>query len=213
MNEETSHFLCNGWSSEMTFSYQRFGNLVDHEVEGRDYRIRIELRDPRILIMAPHGGNIERTTSEIAGAIAGMDYSFYSLEGFKVEGNSVLHIESHLFDERRALQAVENADIVVTVHGQIDQKDGFVMVGGLDESLGSEIKRQLEGAGFKSRRPTEGLMGTDPQNICNRGKSKRGVQLEISRKVRDLFRTNNEELQTFSNAVRKAIQIYLQRKN
>jgi phage replication-related protein YjqB (UPF0714/DUF867 family) len=142
-----------------------------------------------------------------------MDYSFYSLEGLKVEGNSVLHIESHLFDERRALQAVENADIVVTVHGQIDQKDGFVMVGGLDESLGSEIKRQLEGAGFKTRPPTGRLMGTDPMNICNRGKSKRGVQLEISRKVRDLLRTNNEELQTFANAVRKAIQIYLQRKD
>ena len=194
-------------------AYMSFEELGDREVEGQDYRIRFESRDPGILIMAPHGGNIERTTSEIAEAIAGMDYSFYSLEGFKVEGNSVLHIESHLFDEPKALEAVERANIVVTVHGQIDQKDGFVMVGGLDESLGSEIKRQLEGAGFKTRPPTGRLMGTDPMNICNRGKSKRGVQLEISRKVRDLFRTNNEELQTFSNAVRKAIQIYLQRKD
>jgi len=194
-------------------AYMSFEELGDREVEGQDYRIRFESRDPGILIMAPHGGNIERTTSEIAEAIAGMDYSFYSLEGLKVEGNSVLHIESHLFDEPKALEAVERANIVVTVHGQIDQKDGFVMVGGLDESLGSEIKRQLEGAGFKTRPPTGRLMGTDPMNICNRGKSKRGVQLEISRKVRDLFRTNNEELQTFSNAVRKAIQIYLQRKD
>ena len=190
----------------MTFSYQSFKELANHEVEGQDYRIRMELRDPRVLIMAPHGGKIEPTTGEIAEAIAGMDYAFYTLEGLKVEGNSVLHIESHLFDEPHALEAVEGAEIVVTVHCQIDQKDGFVMVGGLDESLGSEIKRQLEAAGFKTRPPTEGLMGTDPMNICNRGKSGQGVQLEISRKVRDSLRNDKEQLKVFSDAVRKAIQ-------
>jgi phage replication-related protein YjqB (UPF0714/DUF867 family)/N-acetylglutamate synthase-like GNAT family acetyltransferase len=186
--------------------YQSFEELADHEVEGQDYRIRIESRDPRVLIMAPHGGNIERTTSEIAEAIAGQNYSFYSFEGLKGEGNSVLHIESHLFDEPRALQSVQKAEVVITVHGQIDQRDGFVMVGGLDESLGSEIKWQLEAAGFKTRPPTGGLMGTDPMNICNRGKSKQGVQLEISRKIRDLFRTDKEQLRVFSDAVRRAIQ-------
>jgi phage replication-related protein YjqB (UPF0714/DUF867 family) len=190
-------------------AYSRFGDLVDHEVEGRDYRIRVELKDPRILIMAPHGGNIERTTSEIAEAIAGVDYSFYSLEGLKVEGNSVLHIESHLFDEPCALQAVQKAEVVITVHGQIDQKDGFVMVGGLDESLGSEMKRQLEGAGFETRPPTEGLMGTDPMNICNRGRLKQGVQLEISRKIRDLLRTDEEQLKQFADAIRKGIKKFI----
>jgi phage replication-related protein YjqB (UPF0714/DUF867 family) len=190
-------------------AYSRFGDLVDHEVEGRDYRIRVESKDPRILIMAPHGGNIERTTSEIAEAIAGVDYSFYSLEGLKVEGNSVLHIESHLFDEPCALQAVQKAEVVITVHGQIDQKDGFVMVGGLDESLGSEMKRQLEGAGFETRPPTEGLMGTDPMNICNRGRLKQGVQLEISRKIRDLLRTDEEQLKQFADAIRKGIKKFI----
>jgi phage replication-related protein YjqB (UPF0714/DUF867 family) len=194
----------------MTSSYQGFKELADREVEGQDYRIRIEIRDPRVLIMAPHGGNIERTTSEIAEAIAGHNYSFYSFEGLKEVGNNVLHIESHLFDEPIALEAVENADIVVTVHGQIDQKDGFVMVGGLHESLSSEIKRQLEEAGFKTRPPTGGLMGTDPMNICNRGKSKQGVQLEISRKVRDLLRIDRNQLKIFADAVRKGIQLYLQ---
>jgi len=186
--------------------YMSFGELADREVDGKDYRIRVELRDPCVLIIAPHGGNIERTTSEIAEAIAGHHYSFYSFEGLKVEGNSVLHIESHLFDEPRALQAVEKASIVITVHGQIDQKDGFVMVGGLHENLSSEIEKQLEAAGFKTQPPTKGLMGTDPMNICNRGRSKKGVQLEISRKVRDLLRNDKEQLKVFSDAVRRAIQ-------
>jgi phage replication-related protein YjqB (UPF0714/DUF867 family) len=50
-------------------------------------------------------------------------------------------------------------------------------------------------------------------NICNRGKWKQGVQLEVSRKVRELLRTNLELLQVFAEAVRKAIQIYLDRKD
>ena len=190
-----------------------FKELVHREVEDQDYRIRIELRDPRVLIMAPHGGKIEPMTAEVAESIAGMDYSFYSFDGLKVDGNSALHIESHFFDEPRALQAIEKADIVVTVHGQINHKDEFVMIGGLNAHLSSEIKHQLEVSGFQSRPPTEGLRGTDAQNICNRGKLKQGVQLEVSRKVRDLLKTNLELLQVFAEAVRKAIQIYLDRKD
>ena len=185
-----------------------FKELAHREVENQDYRIRIELRDPRVLIMAPHGGKIEPTTAEIAAAIAADNYSFYCFEGLKTDSR-LLHIESHLFDEPCALQVVQKADVVITIHGQIDQKEEFVMVGGLNDSLRSEITRELEGAGFKTRVPTERLMGTDSQNICNRGKLRRGVQLEVSRKVRDLLRTDENKLQKFASAVRNAIQYYL----
>jgi len=191
-------------------SYTSFYALATREVEGRDYRIRIELRDPRILIMAPHGGKIEPTTDQIAEAIAGTSYSLYSFEGLKTDGNSVLHIESHLFDEPRALEVVKKAEIVITVHGQIDQKEEFVMVGGLQKRLRSEIIRQLEASNFQTKPPTEGLLGTDPQNICNRGRLKQGVQLEVSRKIRDSLRTDKDHLRVFTNAVRRAIQSYLE---
>ena len=189
-------------------SYISFEELADHETEGRDYRSRIELRDPRVLIMAPHGGKIEPTTVEIAEAIAGIDYSFYSFESLKTDSR-MLHIESHLFDEPRALQAVQKADVVVTVHGQLNQKEEFVMVGGLNDNLRSEIAVQLEAASFQTRPPPEGLMGSDPMNICNRGKLNQGVQLEISRKVRDILRRDHQELQKFASAVRRAIWSYL----
>jgi len=189
-------------------SYTSFKELADRETEGQDYRIRIELRDPRVLIMAPHGGTIEPTTAEIAEAIAGIDYSFYSFEGLKTDSR-MLHIESHLFDEPRALQAARKADVVITVHGQLNQKEKFVMVGGLNESLGSEITAQLKAASFQTRPPAEGLMGSDPMNICNRGKLKQGVQLEVSRKVRDVLRHDRDHLKLFCEAVRKGIQHYL----
>ena len=190
-------------------SYTSFKTLSEREVGGQDYRIRLELRDPRVLIMALHGGKIESATTEVAEAIAGTEYSFYSFEGLKAGGNGVLHVESHLFDEPQALRAAEKADIVVTVHGQLDRKEEFVMVGGLDNGLRSEIGYRLEAAGFQTRPPSEGLMGTDPMNICNRGRSRQGVQLEISRKVRDVLRTDRNKLHTFATAVQKAIRLYL----
>jgi phage replication-related protein YjqB (UPF0714/DUF867 family) len=85
--------------------YNNFKELVDHEVQGQDYQIGIELRDPRVLIMAPHGGKIEPTTGEIAAAITGDDCSFYCFEGLKTDSHP-LHIESHLSDEPLALQIV-----------------------------------------------------------------------------------------------------------
>jgi len=193
----------------MTSSYRSFDELKSQETEGQDYQVRAQRRNGRVLIMAPHGGKIEPMTSEIAEAIAKDDHSFYSFEGLKAEGNSTLHIESHLFDEPRALQAIEKADIVLTVHGQLDHKEEFIMVGGLNVDLRSEIRRQLEGAGFRTRAPTEGLQGIDPENICNRGRWNGGVQLEISRKVRDSLRTAPDRLQGFADAVRKAIRLRL----
>lgn len=188
-------------------SYRSFKELADCEIEGRDYRIRIEVRDSGVLIMAPHGGKIEPTTEVIAERIAGMNYSFYCFEGLKASGNNGLHIESRIFDEPRALQVVEKADVVVTVHGQVNRKDEFVMIGGLHIPLRFEMERQLEECGFQSRPPAEGLMGTDPRNICNRGKSGQGVQMEVSRKVRDLLAINGDRLHAFAEAVRRAIQM------
>jgi phage replication-related protein YjqB (UPF0714/DUF867 family) len=193
----------------MAFSYRNYKELASREVEEKDYQIRMNLKDEHILVMAPHGGKIEPGTTEIAEAIAGMDYSFYSFEGLKADGNSALHIESHLFDEPRALKLFDKAEIVLTVHGQVNRKDEFVMVGGLNTNLCSVIKRELEAAGFEIRPPTRRLSGIDPMNICNRGKLKSGVQLEMSRKVRDSLRTDKNQLQIFADAIRRAIQIYL----
>jgi phage replication-related protein YjqB (UPF0714/DUF867 family) len=190
----------------MTSPYRNFEELKSRELEGKDYQISFHLRDERVLIMAPHGGKIEPTTTMIAEAIAGENYSSYSFEGLKEEGNGVLHIESHLFDEPQALQAVKKADVVITVHGQLNHQEGFIMVGGLHVDLRSEIRRRFEAAGFQTRTPPEGLQGIDPENICNRGKLKGGIQLEVSRKERDALRKDRDRLQKFSNAVRDAIQ-------
>lgn len=195
----------------MASPYKNFEELTQQEVEGKDYQISARLRDERVLVMSPHGGKIEPTTSMIADAIAGENYSYYSFDGLKSEGNSVLHIESHLFDEPRALQAVKKADVVITVHGQLNHQEGFIMVGGLHVDLRSEIRRRLEADGFQTRTPPEGLQGIDPENICNRGRLKGGIQLEVSRKERDLLKADKERLERFASAVRQAIQRFVRK--
>jgi phage replication-related protein YjqB (UPF0714/DUF867 family) len=196
---------------EMTSPYRSFDELAQQEIEGKDYQIRVRLRDERVLIMAPHGGKIEPTTSMIAEAIAGENYSYYSFDGLKSEGNSVLHLESHLFDEHRGLQAARKADVVITVHGELNHQEAFIMVGGLHVDLRSEIRHRLEAAGFQTRTPPEGLQGIDPENICNRGRFKAGIQLEVSRKERDTLRTDPSRLSRFAAAIREAIQRHLGR--
>jgi len=185
--------------------YKCFEEFAGQEFEGQDYTIRIRPRNSPVLVMAPHGGKIEPGTGEIAEAIAGDEYSFYCFEGIKADGNGALHIGSHLFDEPRALEAVRAAEIIVTVHGHANRDDGFVMVGGLNTNLKTKIESELMRAGFQIREATEGLKATDPANICNRGRSGKGVQLEISRKLRDSCRLHRNCLREFADSVRRGI--------
>jgi len=55
----------------------------------------------------------------------------------------------------------------------------------------------VEASGFQIQPPAEGLRGTDPMNICHRGKLRHGVQLEIGRRGRDALRADKDQHQTF----------------
>jgi phage replication-related protein YjqB (UPF0714/DUF867 family) len=85
---------------------------------------------------------------------------------------------------------------VVTIHGEESDDDGEgVFVGGLDVELGTSIGALLMAQGFDVRKhPDRNLQGLDPQNICNRGTAGAGVQLELSRAVREtLFESLTRE--------------------
>jgi phage replication-related protein YjqB (UPF0714/DUF867 family) len=59
-----------------------------------------------------------------------------------------------------------------------------VFVGGLADDLALLIGDALRIKGFDALPPDSGLEGRDPSNICNRGTSGVGVQLELSRALR-----------------------------
>jgi phage replication-related protein YjqB (UPF0714/DUF867 family) len=170
----------------MADKYPNFYALSQQETAGVDFRIHLSRASAAFAIVAPHGGGIEPGTSELAVAIAGERFSFYSFEGLKSSGNSDLHITSTRFDESACTALVGQSDTIVTVHGESSRATGEpVFVGGGDEALGALIGQALRDAGFDIRpQPDENLKGLEPCNLCNRGRTAAGVQLEISLALR-----------------------------
>jgi phage replication-related protein YjqB (UPF0714/DUF867 family) len=79
------------------------------------------------------------------------------------------------------------------------------MVGGLDRALAKRIAMELAKAGFEIRSPEPGMGALHPENICNRGKTGKGVQMELSQTLRDSLRKSRNKRDRFARTVRKAL--------
>ncbi len=136
-----------------------------------------------MVIVAPHGGGIEPATSEIAVALAGNEFSLYCFEGLRPANNATLHITSIHFDEPLCAELIGHSRTAVTVHGCVGQT-GAVHVGGLDLALGLRVIASLRAAGFDASEDRGDTAGRDPRNICNQGRSGKGLQLELDEGLR-----------------------------
>jgi phage replication-related protein YjqB (UPF0714/DUF867 family) len=165
--------------------YKNFAELQEGEKADEDYTILYRAADSGIAVMAPHGGGIEPGTIDIADALAGGEFTFYAFKGLKKTGNKILHISSNTFDEALGVKASQNALIVISIHGSKDRTQ-TVHIGGRHQELKQNIRDALNASGFDAEltdRP--GLRGISPENICNRCKGGKGVQLEIPRGLRE----------------------------
>ena len=170
----------------MTDKYADFDALARNEVEGVDYRVVLRHGSPTFALVAPHGGGIEPGTSELAATIARDRFSLYTFEGLKKSGNTSLHITSTRFDEASCVALVSQCETVVTVHGENRSATASkVFIGGRDESLAQRLEVAFAARGFSVEQHAHAVLrGLDRRNLCNRGKSARGVQLELSRALR-----------------------------
>jgi phage replication-related protein YjqB (UPF0714/DUF867 family) len=170
--------------------YRNFAELAQREEEGFDYLILHRCGPSGVLVMAPHAGGIEPGTGDIADALAGSEHAFYCFKGLKKSGNHILHITSNRFDEPLAVRLLGKARWVLTVHGCRDAAP-LVWVGGRDLLRGDTMIKALEGIGIPAHRCEDpALRGLQPENICNSGRSRAGVQLEISRGLREMLFSN-----------------------
>jgi phage replication-related protein YjqB (UPF0714/DUF867 family) len=171
-------------SSEYT-SYQQLRN--NHE-EDKDYKISESCVRSRICVFSPHGGGIEPGISELVREIAGDDFSWYLFEGTQRSHNWDLHIKSQLFDEPKAVRFVQHYPVALAIHGECDADSEATYLGGRDIQRRQHVGDFLRQAGFKVPKQTpRSLVGTDPNNICNRCISGEGIQLEITRRQRQRF--------------------------
>lgn len=189
--------------------YSNFRELQQHEREGQDYLIKTSRNWRPVLIAAPHGGNIEPFTSVIAQWIAGEEFAWYSFEGVKSAGIRKLHITSHHFDEPLLLKGLQEAQTVLTIHGLKNSREEFLMIGGLDSSLSNSLRIGLQNGGFIVKDSEEKYRGVHPENICNRGITRKGVQLEISFALRKRIFEDPECRALFIETIKRVIRCRL----
>jgi phage replication-related protein YjqB (UPF0714/DUF867 family) len=172
----------------MPDKYANYHALSFSEREGVDFAIRYgEVTTARALVLGLHAGRIEPGISELVLAVAGDDLSYYLFEGIKDCGNRDLHITSTHFDEPGCLTLTEKSEKVVAIHGERSD-DRVVYLGGLDETLKEHLMTALREHDFIAKRHAKPLLqGTSPKNICNRSRSRMGVQLELSNGLRQTF--------------------------
>lgn len=122
---------------------------------------------------------MEPGTTEIATGIAGDEFSLYSFVSRK---KSDVHERSDDFSD----PMVQQHRRVVSIHGLKDKRNTFdVYVGGLDEKLKSRVINALVAAEFRAVEDiTREHPGREALNICNRGTSGQGLQLEITNRLR-----------------------------
>lgn len=191
--------------------YDSFATLAANETEGVHYRIRIARRPSPVAIVAPHGGLMERGTSEVAAAIAADRFSLYCFESLTIRASGEgLHITSTRFDEPKALRLIADSEVAIGVHGRKDgEDDASIWVGGLHAPLRDAIVDAVTQSGFKAKIVGKGhrLSGCDPANICNRGRCGAGVQLELPKTLRMKFAQDDARRRNFAAAVREALEI------
>ena len=165
--------------------YTSYADLSAAQRRGHDYDIQIRRRrHSPIAIIAPHGGNIEDGTSEVAKDIAGDDFNLYLFEGIRSWHNyTALHLTSHRFDEPECLALISNCTHVVAIHG-CGGEEPSVLLGGLDVELKNQIATALRERQVVAHAAGHRFPATHPNNIVNRGARDRGVQLEIAHPLR-----------------------------
>jgi phage replication-related protein YjqB (UPF0714/DUF867 family) len=152
------------------------------------------------IILAVHGGGIERGTSEIAMAVAGYHpatfapatdclglHDLWMFEGLLDAGNSRLHVTSTKFDDPIALKLAQISKRCLSIHGLDDVPGGVdIQIGGLDTELNTIVLEELVAAGISADVANEqDTNGNDLKNICNKTITSRGVQLEMTETYRE----------------------------
>jgi phage replication-related protein YjqB (UPF0714/DUF867 family) len=180
--------------------YSSYAELAQSEKEGTDYERIVKLRaGTQVAIIAPHAGGIEPGTCTIARQIAGADFSLYCFCGCKARGNHELHITSHCFDEPECMKLLADHTWIVAIHG-CDEVGERMFLGGRDTALIADLANRLKEVGVVAGTSGHRYPGTDPRNICNRGRLKAGVQIELSLSFR-----NGKQIPAFVTAVRSVL--------
>ena len=159
---------------------------------------------PKTTIVAPHGGGIERGTSELCLAVAGyhpaalpqtppagVTYDYWIFEGVREDGNAALHVPSTGCDDGMALSLCAGSKNALALHGfrpepELPADTQIILVGGRNRILKEYLLEGFADTDLEAVAARQGeLDGDDPLNIVNRTLDGQGAQLELSTPLRD----------------------------
>jgi len=196
--------------------FRSFNDLSSPEYggfeKGRDFYIDTEDRNSFVAVIGIHAGKIEKMTSEIVRTVAGADLSYYLFESNMPRYNSALHISSHDFDEVSLIRMLTNTNSCVSIHGYKEDKKSEVSMGGMNKNLAKLIFKNIHETGLIEQdimapRYKNLFHPEAPSNIANKSKAG-GVQIEVSKRLRQRLHDDRYMLETFSTAIREAIFTY-----
>ena len=166
-----------------------------------------------LIVIAPHGGDIERHTDQqaerVASRLKAKGVSSWRCKGFKEGGGASdrWHITSTDIHEASfpRLNSVipRGFTYAVAFHGFDEPPTDVLIGGGAPKSLKREIKKTINGAlagsGMRVRiaSPDEGYGGDSPQNIVNRLTAGGGNGIQIVQSLR----TRTSHWQNIADAV------------
>ncbi|MFI5494253.1 poly-gamma-glutamate hydrolase family protein [Actinoplanes sp. NPDC051859] len=164
------------------------------EKSGVAYDLSWTVTDSPLIVVAPHGGDIEVGTSEIAAGIAGNDipaevvadrHTLCQFTGKLKSGNSRLHVTSEHWDVEECLILIRQRTHALSIHG-VKGSGKEVYIGGRDTTTGARLRKALEAKEFGAPLSVPGeIAGVSPDNFVNKDADGAGVQLELSRGLRD----------------------------
>lgn len=197
-------------TSAASDTFKNYNELSSHYQQGKDYTIETQTKPNDVIILAIHGGRIEKGTDQLAKAIAQDDHSYYIFKALvhkdtNKDGRNDLHLTSTHYDEPTAIQMTAQKHKVVSIHGAKDDTNKIVYMGGLNNNLRDLISAKLTTAGFKVQMAPSNLAGKDQDNIANKSRNLQGAQLELTTALREDLLKNPSEMTKFANAVRAAI--------
>ena len=202
-----------GTSSEFAAAlYSQVPHLTFNDAEAEANSEFVERLDDDgvhtgLIVIAPHGGDIERHTDQqaerVASRLKAKGVSSWRCKGFKEGGGASdrWHITStdiHEVSFPRLNSVIPRGfTYAVAFHGFDEPPTDVLIGGGAPESLKQEIKTTINGALAGSRMrvriasPDEGYGGDSPQNIVNRLTAGGGNGIQIEQSLR--ARTNHWE--------------------
>lgn len=172
-------------------------------IRKKDYKIKIQDNHSSVTVLAPHGGRIEPGTSEIARTLSDNRFNLYLFEGIRGSGNYKLHIPSTKFVEPQCLRLIRQSEIAVAIHGCTDREWADIYVGGL-HPLKVHLLYWLLQKGYRATYDMR-FGGVSRKNICNRTRTGRGLQLELTKSFRKKMLRNSAQRKEFTNEIRAVL--------